>query len=90
MKKLARACAYRLSKEHLEKEAALLKAQNKNEGNKFNFKKRTPVNNVEKPVSTNTMNTMGIKKKVDDVNTDYIRYVQEREKGKQGEEREDK
>ena len=48
------------------------------------------MNNVEKPVSTNTMNTVGIKKKVDDVNTDYIRYVQEREKGKQGEEREDK
>ena len=79
MKKLARACAYRLSKEHLEKEAAQLKAQNKNEGNKFNFKKRTQVNNVEKV----SMNTVGVKKKVDDVNTDYIRYVQEREKGKQ-------
>ena len=88
MKKLARSCAYRLSKEHLEKETALLKAQNKNEGNKFNFKKRTQVNVVEKPVSMNTV-TVGVKKKVDDVNTDYIRYVQERERGKQ-EEREEK
>ena len=93
MKKLARACAYRLSKEHLEKEAALLKAQNKNEGNKFNFKKRTQANIVERPIS---MNTVGVKKKVDDVNTDYIKYVQEREKGRTGEtgeereEREDK
>ncbi len=54
----------------------MLKAQNKNEGNKFNFKRRTQVGSEkQQPLSTNYI--VG-KKKVDDVNTEYIKYVEQR------------
>lgn len=77
MKKLARASAYRLSKEHMEKQAALLKAQNKNEGNKFNFKRKTQVSGSDKQQPQSTNYIVG-RKKVDDVNTEYIKYVEQR------------
>lgn len=58
----------------MQKQAALLKAQSKNDGNKFSFKKRTQ---AEKPQPASSNNIVG-RKKVDDVNTEYIKYVEQR------------
>lgn len=58
----------------------MLKAQNKSEANKFSFKRKTNTSQQQvPPPPTNIV----ARKKVDDVNTEYIRYVQERKTNKQ-------
>lgn len=77
MKKLARNCAYRLSKEFMEKEQAKQKAQNKTpQPNKFNLKKPKSISNP------NQAGSMGgsIKKKIDNVNQDFIKIIEDRDK----------
>lgn len=91
MKKLARSCAYRLGKEFLEKEAAQLKLLTKKQEenqNKFNLKKGGPrrISNINNtPVMPQANNGL-IKKKIDNVNTEFIRYIEEREEKKNGKE----
>ena len=66
MKKLARTCAFRLSKQYQEKKAAELKAQQKktSDPNRFNMRRSRP----SQIPNTNTIPPQG-KKKVDNVNT---------------------
>lgn len=76
MKKLARNCAYRLSKEFMEKEQAKQKAQNKTpQGNKFNLKKPKSISN---PNQGGGVVGGSIKKKIDNVNQDFIKIIEDR------------
>lgn len=76
MKKLARNCAYRLSKEFMEKEQAKQKAQNKNpQVNKFNLKKPKSISN---PNQGTVVAGGSIKKKIDNVNQDFIKIIEDR------------
>ena len=52
-------------------------AKEREKGNKFQMKNTKPRStNVNLPVSVNSNN---MKKKIDNVNTDFIRYISERE-----------
>ena len=68
MRKLARSCAYRLSKEYLEKEAMKMRQETKKkeESNKFSMKTTKPRStNTNLPVPVNP----NLRKKIDNVNT---------------------
>lgn len=68
----------RLTKEQMEREAAAVKTQAKTpqQNNKFNLKKPKSISN-----SSMTNNNTNVRKKVDNLNTDYIKYIEDRKTG---------
>ena len=86
LKKLTRNCAYRLSKEYMEKEQAKQKAQNNTtQPNKFNLKKPKSISNPNQaPVVGGS-----VKKKIDNVNQDFIKIIEDRKGGQLSSKREE-
>ena len=73
MRKLARSCAYRLSKEFLEAEAARLRQESKKKEevvNKFNLKTTKPRSNLYNPPSN--------PKKKSEASSEFNRYISDR------------
>lgn len=82
MRDLARKRATRLSKDFQEKEALQAKQESRKkeeQSSKFNLKNPKPRStNASLPLNANA----NLKKKVDNVNTDFIRYISERQEKK--------
>lgn len=84
MRKLARSCAYRLSKEFLEAEAARLRQETKKKEevvNKFNLKTTKPRSNLYNPPASNPPSSNNPKKK-SEASSEFNRYISEREERK--------
>lgn len=85
MRKLARSCAYRLSKEFLEAEAARLKQETKKKEevvNKFNLKTTKPRSNLYNPPASSNPPSSNNPKKKSEASSEFNRYISEREERK--------